>query len=47
VLRKKKEIMAGLEGIRRSIQNGNRGRGIGWLECNLQKELCDILKKEE
>jgi hypothetical protein len=39
--------VARIEGIQRSIQNGNRGRGLWWLEAKLQNELREILKKEE
>jgi hypothetical protein len=47
VLRKKKEIMAHIEGIQRNIQTAASSRGRWRLEYNLQNQLRDILKKEE
>ncbi|PNX92648.1 hypothetical protein L195_g015788 [Trifolium pratense] len=47
VLRKKKEIMARIEGIQRSIQSATNSRGRWRLEYKLQSELRDILRKEE
>jgi hypothetical protein len=44
---KKKEIMARLDGIQRSSQNGRNVRGLRKLERKLQEDLSDILKKEE
>jgi hypothetical protein len=47
VLRQKKNIMARLAGIQNCIYNGNRYGGFRRLEKKLQRELHDILKKEE
>ncbi|KAK2451297.1 hypothetical protein QL285_010365 [Trifolium repens] len=47
VLHKKKSIMARIDGIQRSIQNGSSARGNWKLERKLQNELREILKKEE
>jgi hypothetical protein len=47
VVMKKREIMARLGGIQISMQNGNRHYGLCQLEMRLQKELSEILKKEE
>jgi hypothetical protein len=47
VLRTKREIMARLAGIQKSMANGNMYGGIRRLEAKLQCELQEILKKEE
>ncbi|MCH96001.1 hypothetical protein A2U01_0016984, partial [Trifolium medium] len=47
VLHKKKELVARIGGIQRSIYNSNNVGGLRRLERKLHEELNDILKKEE
>ncbi|PNX69377.1 hypothetical protein L195_g056686 [Trifolium pratense] len=47
VLRQKKLIMARLAGVQNRIYNGYNNGGLRNLEYKLQKQLHDILKKEE
>jgi hypothetical protein len=47
VIHQKKELMARIGGIQRHIQSGNNRVGLKRLEQRLQRELNDILRKEE
>ncbi|MCH83160.1 hypothetical protein A2U01_0003975, partial [Trifolium medium] len=47
VIESKKELMARIGGIQKSMYNGGNLRWLRGLENRLQKELAEILKKEE